>query len=416
MKIAGNCLVWLGCLAMMALLAGCECEQPEIISINPASGPGGTIVEVQYSKGGLGGVVVFDGTNVDTRYASNLGLGKILYFTVPFGATNGNKNVQVTSDGKTSPAVSFNVTGPGAVPVPAIDGIEIPNRDGREITVFGSNFSTLSKVFIDGTEVQRYAGNSLPLRTLPLEFVDNAIICEPATALALGSSHTLQVRNPNNTNSANFAFDVPERVCMVEFEALQNIPIPQYYIFRNNSLSTMRRVYTNCGWILEISYGDTSVVDPQGGGTFSNADMFSFWQANANVPPGGAEFYMHGAFLTDDTEGNLGIMFMNTGSVPSLPDANRRQGFAVFRDNFNAANIEQFYLRTTMHEAGHGFNLLHSDGDGVRSIMNQTSVVGSNFRYFFSDNSCDHLESHDIDAVGPGGEAFGSGRSCNSLH
>jgi hypothetical protein len=223
------------------------------------------------------------------------------------------------------------------------------------------------------------------------------------------------VRNPNNTNSANFAFDVPDRVCVVEFEALENIPVPQYYIFRNNSLTTMRRAYTNCGWILEISYGDTSIVDPQAGSPFSNADLFSFWQANANLP-GGGDFYMQGAFFTDDTQGNLGIMFMNIGSVPSLPNANRRQGFAVFRDNFGAANIEQFYLRTTMHEAGHGFNLLHGDGDGVQTIMNQTGVVGNNFRYNFTNISCEHLESHDIDAVAPGGEAFGSGRSCNSLH
>ena len=416
MNIFSKWLLWLGSLVVIVLIAGCECEQPEIVSITPTSGPGGTIVEVRYNKGGIGGVVLFDGNTVETRYASNLGLGKTLYFTVPFNATLGNKTVQVRSDGKTSPAENFNVTGSGTVPVPEVHGIEIPNRNGKEITVFGSNFSTLSRVFIDGVEVKRYAGNSLPLRILPLEFVDNAIICEPATPLTLGSSHTIEVRNPNNTNSTSFSFDVPDRVCMVEYDALENVPLPDYYIFRDNTLSTMRRVYTECGWILEISYDDTSLVDPQSGSPFSTADMFSFWQANANVPSSGAEVYMHGAFLTDDTQGLLGIMFMNIGSVPSLPDANRRQGFAVFRNAFSGANLEQFYLRTTMHEAGHGFNLLHPDGDDIQTIMNQTSVVGGNFRYDFSNISCEHLESHDIDAVAPGGEAFGSGRSCNNLH
>ncbi|GEM_PF-5504993 len=415
MKRLSKWLIRLSSVLFLVLLSGCECEQPEIISINPNSGPGGTIVEVQYSKGGLGGVVLLDGTTQETRYASNLGLGKTLYFTIPFNAATGNKNVQVRSDGKTSPAVTFNVTGSGVVPTPTINGVEIPNRDGKEITVFGRNFSTLSKVFIDGVEVKRYAGHSLPLRVLPLQFVDNAIICEPQTPLALGSSHTIEVRNPNNNNSGGFAFDVPDRVCMMEFDALQNIPLPQYYIFRNNSLTTMRKEYTECGWILEITYDDTSVADPQAGSPFTTADMFSFWQANANVPSS-AEIFMHGAFLTADNQGLLGIMFMNVGSVPSLPNANRRQGFAVFRNAFSPPNLEQFYLRTTMHEAGHGFNLLHSDGDGIQSIMNQTSVVGNNFVYDFSNISCEHLESHDIDAVAPGGEAFGSGRSCNNLH
>ncbi|RMG32908.1 MAG: hypothetical protein D6732_12730 [Methanobacteriota archaeon] len=178
----------------------------------------------------------------------------------------------------------------------------------------------------------------------------------------------------------------------------------------------MRKEYTECGWILEITYDDTSLADPMSGSDFTTADMYSFWQANANVPSNTAEIYMHGAFLTSDDRGVLGIMFMNTGRVPSLPDAERRQGFAVFRNAFSGANLEQLYLRTTMHEAGHGFNLLHSDGDGVRTIMNQTGVVGNAFRYDFSNISCEHLGSHDIDAVAPGGDAFGSGRSCNSLH
>lgn len=401
--------------AFLGMLSGCTGKPPVIQSMTPSSGPGGTIVEVRFTQGGLGGVVLFDGTAVETRYASNLGLGKILRFTVPYGTAAGNKDVQVRSDGENSTASTFTVTAGGAPESPQIDGVEIPNREGKEITVFGSKFTTLSKVFIDGVEVKRYAGSSLPLRALPLEFVDNAIICEPQTPFTLGSTHTVQVRNPGNNNSPDFTFKVPTRVCMMEFDALDGIPLPDYYRFRNNTLSTMRRVYTGCGWILELQYDDTAIPDPQAGAVFTPADMYSFWQANANLP-GGSEFYMHGAFITADDQGLLGIMFMNTGSVPSLPNAERRLGFSVFRNAFSGSDLEEKYLRTTMHEAGHGFNLLHSDGDGVRSIMNQTSVVGSNFRYFFSDNSCDHLESHDIDAVGPGGEAFGSGRSCNNLH
>jgi hypothetical protein len=80
MKGFARLLGRLGLFVILALAAGCECPQPQIESIDPSSGPGGTIVEVVFSGGGLGGVVVFDGSDVKTHYASNLGLGKTSCF------------------------------------------------------------------------------------------------------------------------------------------------------------------------------------------------------------------------------------------------------------------------------------------------------------------------------------------------
>lgn len=402
-------------LSLAFYLHGCTCPQPQIDSINPASGPGGTIVEVTFSGGGLGGVVVFDGLDEQTRFASNLGLGKRLRFTVPFNATTGNKNVQVRSDGATSPAVAFQVTGSGTVPTPVLDGSEVATREGKEITVFGSGFNTLSKVFIDNVEVQRYAGSSLPLREIPFDFADNVIICTPASDLLPGSAHTVQVRNPSNLNSNALNITIPSRICQMEFDALDGIPIPNYYILRNNTINTLRRAYNGCGWIIELSHDDDAIVDPQMGTAFSNADLYSFWQANANVPAN--QTYMHGAFLTTDQAANRGIMFMNTGSVPSLPNAERRMGFAVFRNNADVNQREERYLRTTIHESGHGFNLLHGDGDGSTTFMTITNNINANtWSFNFSNVSCPHLRSHTLNAVQPAGEAFGSSRSCNNLH
>ena len=409
-------LQWFSSFAIIALVAGCNGPQPEITSINPSSGPGGTIVQVIFSGGGLGGVIMLDGSTVETHYASNLGIGKNLRFTIPYAAAAGSKNVQVRSDGDTSPAVSFNVTGAGSVPTPSLDGFEIANSDGEEITVFGSGFSTLSKVFIDGTEVDRYAGSSLPLRVLPFDFVDNVIICEPASSLALGSSHTIEVQNPGGISSGALNITIPGRVCKVEFDALATIPLPQYYILQNNTVNTMRRSYTACGWIIELTYGDVALDDPMSGSNFTNADLYSFWQANANEPL--SSDYMHGAFVTRTSSTSLlGRMFMNTGSVPSLPGAEVRKGYALFRDRFgSAADREQKYLRSSTHEAGHGLNLLHGDGDGSLTIMNQTSSLATNWNQTFSTISCQHLQSHSLTAVAPGGDPFGSSRSCNSLH
>jgi hypothetical protein len=402
-------------LSLAFYLHGCTCPQPQIDSINPASGPQGTIVEVTFSGGGLGGLVVFDGADQETRNAGHLGIGKRLRFTVPFNATTGSKNVQVRSDGKTTPAVAFQVTGSGTVPTPVLDGFEVGTREGKEITAIGSGFNTLSRVFVDGVEAQSYVGSSLPLREIPFDFVDNVIVCTPASDLLPGTTHTLQVRNPSNLNSNTLNITIPSRVCQMEFDALNGIPIPNYYVLRNNTINTLRRSYNSCGWIIELSHGDVALADPESGNAFTNADLYSFWQANANVPAN--ETYMHGAFLTTDQAANRGIMFMNTGSVPSLPNAERRMGFAVFRNNVDVNQREERYLRTTIHESGHGFNLLHGDGDGSTTFMTPTNNINANtWSFNFSNVSCPHLQSHTLNAVQPAGEAFGSGRSCNNLH
>lgn len=400
--------------AILQFGASCDCEQPIIDSMNPSSGPGGTIVEVVYTRGGLSGLINFDGSLVDTRNAGSLGIGKKLRFTIPYNATAGSKDVRVRSGGKTSAAVSFNVTGPGVVPTPAIDGFSIGNDVGSEITVFGSNFSTLSKVYIDGTEVDRYSGVSTPFREIPIAFVDNLIICTPVSNLALGSSHNVQVRNPGGVNSNTYNFTVPDRVCKMEFDAITGTPVPDYYVWQNSTVNTIRRSYTECGWIIELKYDDTSLVDPNAGTPFSNADLYSFWQAYAAVAPSGC--YMHGAFIPDGPTVR-GVMYMNILRTPSLPSANRRQGFALFWNDFAVyADKTQKYIRTALHESGHGFNLLHGDASASQTVMTTTPSLAAGWHCFFSNTSCTHLKSHTMNAVCPGGEAFGSSRSCNSLH
>lgn len=410
--------LWLvGLIATFVLIGGgsCDnCNQPQITSMNPTSGPGGTIVEVVYSGGGVTGTVIFDGSSVETRSASSIGLSRRLRFTVPYNATAGSKNVQVRSEGGTSPADTFNVTGPGTVPVPVLDGWETANSNGFEISVFGSNFSTLSKVYVNGTEVKSYHGNQPPIRLLPFDFVDNVIICLPETALTQGSSYSIQVKNPNNKNSNILNVTVPTRECKMEFLAIQGVPVPDYYVWQNNTVNTFRRSYTTCGWILDLDDMGTNITDPQSGNPFSYADLYSFWQAHANVPISG--YYMAGIYIADGPTAR-GVMFMNTGRIPSLPSANYRQGFACFWDDFAVyTDRQQRYIRTAMHEAGHGFNLLHSDASLNRTLMTTTPLLAAGWHCFFSNTSCTHLQSHNINAVAPGGEAFGSSRSCNSLH
>ncbi len=399
--------------AILQFGANCDCEQPVIDSMTPGSGPGGTIVEVVYSKGGLSGTIEYDGALVETRNAGNLGIGKTLFFTIPYGATAGGKNVRVYSGGKYSAAQTFNVTGSAAVPTPAIDGYAFGNAQGTELTIFGSNFSTLTEVFIGGVEVAGYSGSSLPLRQIPHGFVDNLIICKPASNFVAGTSYGVQARNPGGINSSTVNFTFPGRVCDMEFDAITGTPVPDYYVWQNNTVNTIRRSYSECGWVIELAYDDTSLVDPLPGTPFSFADLYSFWQANA-APTAGC--YMHGAFIPDGP-GPRGVMYMNIFSTPSLPAANRRQGFGVFWDDFAGyADRMQKYFRTTLHESGHGFNCLHGDASASQTLMTTTPSLAAGWHCFFSTTSCPHLSGHTLNAVCPGGEAFGSSRSCNSLH
>lgn len=409
-------IVMLAILAMAVIYIGtaCECEQPVIQSITPSSGPGGTIVEVVYTKGGISGTIEYEGSSVPTRNAGNIGIGKTLFFTIPYDATAGTKQVAVESGGKTSAPVNFSVTGSGTVPTPTIEGFEVPNSSGKEITVFGSNFSTLSEVYINGTEVDHYYGSSMPFREIPHDMVDNVIICSPASNLATGSSYNIQVKNPGGVNSAVFNATIPSRILRMEFDAIVGIDPPEYYIWRNSTVNTLRRSYTTCGWIIDLIYDDLEIPDPVTG-DFSENDLYSFWQAHADNRLTGA-YYMHGSFV--DNGGGLGVMYMNQlYSLPSIPDANRREGFAVFFSEFSATQRTERYLRTTIHEAGHGFNLLHGDRVAGTTIMNQTGDINSaTWNYTFSNTSCTHLQTHSLTAVGPGGDQFGTVRSCNSSH
>jgi hypothetical protein len=391
-------------LALFIFLAGCECEPPIISSITPSSGPAGTIVEVVYTKGAISGKIIYEGSEVPTESASHLGLGKTLRFTIPYDAPVGNKNIEVSSAG-TSPAVVFNVTATASVPTPVLNGFEIGDDTGKEITLYGSNFSTLSQVFIDGVEVDRYAGSSLPLRSLPIDMRDNAIICSPVTPLTLGSSYNVQVKNPDNTNSNILNITVPSRVLSMEFDAIDGVPVPDYYAWQNNTVNTLRRSYCDAGWIINLTYDDVEITDPFPGTEWSNADLYNFWVANANVPASG--YYMHGQFIPDGPT-TRGRMFMWTYRVPTIAAANIRQGYAVFWDDFSTFVPRQtFYLRTAIHESGHGFNLLHGDASASQTIMTTTGSLAAGWHMFYSNTSRDHLRNHNLTDVAPGGTDFG---------
>jgi len=408
----------------MMIMHGCECEKPLITSVTPPSGAGGTIVEVKYSKGSIDGDMYWEGTKLETRNASILGLGNTLYFTVPVGATNAGHAIKVSSGGKFSDDTTFTVTGPGAHAIPQIHGFDICHGI-KELTLYGANFTTNSIAILDGTDtVKQYAGGSMPLRIIPHNFVDNILLMTLPGALTMGSAHTITVVNSPAHVSANFAFTVPNRLTKMEYSMATGGSYPQYYIERLNSVYSLRRAYCDAGMIIDITIGD-SVAKPAVGGAsggFTDADLYSFWQAYADTTDSG--WYMMGVFVDayDDAPGWItwGSMFMNRKySLATLPTKYERRGYALFRNGFTAAYfgswIEEAYLRDVCHEAGHGFNLYHADTVGMysTSIMTRNANLDStNWILRFSAASRTHLQSHSVNDVKPGKTAFDN-RTCH---
>jgi hypothetical protein len=400
---------------------GCDCPAPTVISITPTQGPGGTIVEVQFDQGGLGGTVLWDGSGVTTRNAHIVGLSHTLRFTVPVGATTGNHAVSVQSASKLSNSVDFTVTGPGNNSVPQIDGFDVAEA-GKELTLYGQNFTTNSVILVDNVTVTSYVGTSQPWRTIPYEFADNVIVCTVPGTVNPGTSHTAKVVNAPGFESAIFTFTVPSRTLTTAYTSIAGVPLPQYYVSRLNQVYSVRRSYAEAGMALNIVVHDTSVTKPAVGGagaTFTDADLYSFWRAYADTANTG--WYML-ALYADQYSGpgtTWGSMFMNVSNIPGLPAGRERRGYVLFRNAFTAAwfgtQIEQAYDRDILHESGHAFNLFHTDtvgSFGVSAMARSVDLIAAKWNMQYSTMSKGHIGTHQAVDVEPGQNAFGT-RSCH---
>jgi hypothetical protein len=420
MKTKTNLIVGIALFFMMT--RGCNCPQPSVISINPTQGPGGTIVEVQFDGGGLAGSVFWDGSGTSTRNAYSVGLSHTLRFTVPVGAANGIHKVSVESGSKLSNEVNFTVTGAGTNVIPVIQGFDIA-EGGKELTLYGMNFTTNSVVVVDNATVTSYIGVSQPWRIIPLEFADNVILCTLPNAVNPGTSHTAKVVNASGFESAVYNFTVPSRTTTMAYTSIAGVPLPQYYVSRLNQVYSVRRSYTEAGMMLDLVVRDTALTKPAVGGVgggFTDADLYSFWRAYADTLNTG--WYML-ALFADQYDGpgtTWGSMFMNgTSSIPGLPAGRERRGYVLFRNAFTAAwfgtQIDQAYDRDVLHESGHAFNLFHTDtvgSYGISAMARSVDLIAAKWNLQFSTISEAHIGTHAAVDVKPGLDAFGT-RTCH---
>lgn len=429
---------YLAILLMGIMLMGASCpkpgQPPVINALSPASGPSGTIVTVTGGRFSVGGTVYFDDNSVATQ-----GTGSPLAFTIPYDAAVGNHDVHVRIKGQNSAKVTFQCTSTQNAANPAADAFEagyyvlLNSSDENiiELAVFGTGFDTNCEVIFDGTAVNDsrlpgipagsilgiFVGGIMTFQNYPADRYGNTILAllksNDGNLPALGSAHTVAVRNNiTNTTSNTLNITIPSRRVLVEMDRIDTEDWPPQTIWRSNTINTLRKAYTNAGLLIDLRWDET-ITDPNAGAAFSIADIIDFFNTFSSMSGDvyAGEWYFHVGILSRFTMNNvLGIMW-----------ANDRRGLVVFAD---AAPTDANYLRTYIHEMGHGFNLTHCDGDAIpqrddlgnlvfvngrvqfetfgTTIMNQTSALANNWGFTFSNDSQTHLTTHPVNEVRPG--------------
>lgn len=175
---------------------------------------------------------------------------------------------------------------------------------------------------------------------------------------------------------------------------------------------------------------DRTIIDDSASefNTWSNAELHDAMETHfSRYAAGGAwpKWDMWGVLCgRHDNSGLAGIMFdySATGEPPE------RQGFALFRNHSWFSSVPtgapttqaqaaalRTYLYTWIHEAGHGFNFVHSWDKGRASAlswMNYPHFVSNfwnDFMLEFDEEELLHLRHGNRKAVIPGGDAWATG-------
>lgn len=432
-----------------ALAAACTSTEgalPTIDSLEPVSGPAGTVVLVKGTALGTSPDLLWNGTAVDNEEGGDT---RVL-FTVPYTAPAGNHSVTAMFEGNESAPSNFQVTGPQAITTPTIDGYSVRyyslggagDEDVMNLVLFGEGFDTNSVVEVDQSDVLTFnparpvgwildaLGTGYVLQGAPVERLGNVIAGRLSLAdgnlPALGSTHDVRVRNGvNGSVSDTLEVTIPTRRVLVETDRINDSAVvwPPAGIWRDDTLNTLGRAYTDAGLLIDHRLHET-VIDPNAGAAFTDADLLGFFNAESDLAGDvySGEWYFHAALLTSSSWSSS--TFVVYGMLWDTAD---RQGLAVFVADLPA---DQNYLRTQIHEMGHGFNLTHCEGDSVftqdaagdwqlqtagTTLMNQSWAVANDWTYEFGADSRDHLTNHPVNEVepGPGNLAFNSSMRTN---
>jgi hypothetical protein len=153
---AGRASAVLLAAVVLALASGCV-RKPRLAGLDPASGPPGTVVEVNGSDLLLADVKWDAGTGSETGIPSSFLSAR--FFTVPLSAAPGNHPVRLFGAGEYSDdTVNFNVTSGTVRPHPRLDDVTVNlfniNASGRAwmlLMAHGANIDVGAQIRVNGT-------------------------------------------------------------------------------------------------------------------------------------------------------------------------------------------------------------------------------------------------------------------------
>lgn len=266
-----------------------------------------------------------------------------------------------------------------------------------------------SEIGVAGSFPQR------PTRTFQMELVAQ----RPPSGFT-GSSFkgilTSPFANVSHEISLNWVSDF-YRKATLEIDTTEDVAAP---VSENGE--GFETAFKAAGWDLSVIYNDKNLNLPQNvknTGVWTRADLHQFMldnrKANTNLDK---EWRFHLLSVSEDFErgGLFGIMYDDI-DIP-------REGAVSFRDNLTGDfSSNAAYLRSAIHEVGHGFNLQHPPVDGLPNenfIMTQSGATrntiennGGSFPEDINFNFSNHNQSHLIHfpdvVVRPGGDLFGFG-------
>jgi hypothetical protein len=239
------------------------------------------------------------------------------------------------------------------------------------------------------------------------------------------------------------------RSALLEIDKFQGAAFPPKTIKIEEQVYSIENIFLDVDLKMVVQTNETDIVDPVGGqdNAYSLEELDNLMRAHKMRTNNGDNMsaylvVVNGIYYdTEDPEpgpkpGTLGVMF----------DRSQRLGTAVFYRADMISSDEYAFFRTTIHELGHQFNLLHTDATSYFenenrrfTIMNQTWIMrrhkstegefnvpegtysderkypgwpkGIGFR--FGEFEKIHLSTHEHSTVAPGGSRFGA---CNPVH
>ena len=205
---------------------------------------------------------------------------------------------------------------------------------------------------------------------------------------------------------------------------------------------TIAETYREAGIDVTVDPAHTIIDDSAPGfASWSPAELHDamevgFSQMTASWPRWNMWGMLAGRF---DNAGTGGIMFDAAAAFGGAGEAPERQGFAVFRNHSWFTNLRdgtptnqaeaaamRHFLYTWVHEAGHGFNFLHSwnksrpdslswmNYDWRYDDRNGADSFWSNFQFRFDDEELLHMRHGDRVSVIMGGDPWSSGGHLES--